>query len=60
MGEGVRTDLTDVKVEGNKATVNFYSSQFGVDVYFTAILNETGDAISGYVMDSFKMSGKRK
>lgn len=60
MGEGQRTDLSDIKVEGNKVNVSFYSSQFGVDVYFSATLNEAGDAISGYVMDSYKLTGKRK
>jgi len=60
MANGSKTDLRSVKVEENKASASFYSSEYGADIYFTVNYNPATDTVEGYVMDEYKITGKRK
>ncbi len=57
---GSKTDLRSVKVMENKASASFYSSEYGADIYFTVNYSPETDTVEGYVMDEFKITGKRK
>ncbi len=55
-----KVEVDDLKVEGNKMSGSFYNSEYGIDVDFNISLDETGKKLSGYLMDQFKVTGKRK
>ncbi|NJK83769.1 MAG: hypothetical protein HC912_08080 [Saprospiraceae bacterium] len=52
--------IDNLKVVDNKVSGSFYSADYGVDVYFTMQYDPANDTLSGYLMDSFKATGKRK
>jgi PBP1b-binding outer membrane lipoprotein LpoB len=57
---GSKVIIDNLKIVDNKITGSFYSSDYGVDVYFSMQYDAANDTLSGYLMDSFKVTGKRK
>lgn len=57
---GSPVKLNDVKVVDNKFSGSFYASEYGMDIYFTVELKPDTDTLEGWVLDSYKMTGKRK
>ncbi len=57
---GAKVMIDNLKIVDNKVTGSFYASDYGVDVYFTMQYDAINDTLSGYLMDSFKATGKRK
>ena len=55
-----KSELRNLKVADNKVTGSFYSQAYGADIYFDATYNPELDTIEGWVMDEFKLTGKRK
>jgi hypothetical protein len=55
-----KSELRNLKVADNKVTGSFYSQAYGADIYFNATYNPEMDTIEGWVMDEFKLTGKRK
>ncbi len=57
---GAKIIIDNLKIVDNKVTGSFYASDYGVDVYFSMQYDATNDTLNGYLMDSFKATGKRK
>lgn len=55
-----KNELRNLKVVDNKVSGAFYSSAYGADIYFDATYNPETDTIEGWVMNEYKLTGKRK
>lgn len=55
-----KADLENLKVTDNKITGNFFARSYGVEVTVDAVYKPETDTIEGWLMDSFRMTGKRK
>lgn len=57
---GQRMDLQNLKVEASKITCSFYSNEYGTDITMDINWKSDTDTLEGWVMDSFRLTGKRK
>ena len=55
-----KSELRNLKVVDNKVSGAFYSSAYGADIFFDATYNPETDTIEGWVMNEYKLTGKRK
>ena len=55
-----KVDIQKLTVQDRKLNLSFFSAEYGIDVNIDAELQEGDNAISGWVMDSYKLSGTRK
>ncbi len=58
--QGSKVDLEDIRIEDRKLNSSFYSSEYGMDITIEAELQEDNNSISGWVLDSYKLTGVRK
>jgi hypothetical protein len=57
---GEKMNVRNLKVSEKEISGSFYSGNVGADIYFNSAWKEDTDTLEGWVMDSYKMTGKRK
>lgn len=60
VSQGNKVKLDNLKIEGQKMTSSFYSSEYGMDISIEADLAEGDNAFSGWVLNDYKLTGNRK
>jgi hypothetical protein len=55
-----RMDLEDLEVSENKIRANFFAHSYNTEVTIDAVYKPETDTIEGWLLDSFRITGKRK